>query len=154
MKLVIFTVADKEYALSIQQVREVIRLREITTIPEAPGFVEGVINLRGKVTPLINLRKKFGIPGIELSKLNRVIITQMNGHIVGIIVDQVEGVTTIENDHIESPNQVLKEAAYLTGVAKIGKRLILMVDAEKILSGAERTNIQQVQNKVEIKNKM
>ena len=154
MKLVLFTVADKEYALSIQQVREVIRLREITTVPEAPAFVEGVINLRGKVTPLINLRKKFGMPPAPLSKVNRVMITEINHHPLGIIVDHVEGVTTLENDHVESPDKVLKEAGYLIGVAKIGKRLILLADAEKILSGVEKTNIQQVQNQVEIKKKI
>lgn len=153
MKVVTFTLAGKEYAVGIHQVREVIRMRAVTAIPDAANFVEGVINLRGKVLPLVNLRKKLGYPAIELSRLNRIIIAQTNGHQVGIIVDKVNDVISFDEAGVESPDAVLKEARYLVGVGKIGKRLVLLVDIQKLLSGDDKANLEEVQARVEIRKK-
>jgi len=153
MKVVTFTLADKEYAVDIHQVKEVIRMRSVTRIPDAADFVEGVINLRGKVLPLVNLRKKLGYPEIELGRANRIIVAQTNGHQVGIIVDRVNDVTSFDAASLDAPDEVLKEAKYLIGVGKLGKRLVLLVDIHRLLSGDDKASLAEVQGRVEIRKK-
>lgn len=153
MELLSFTIADKEYAVNIGQVRQAIRIKEITPVPEAADFVEGVMNLGGKIIALVNLRKKFGLPKIELDKRNRIILTQIDSHLVGIIVDRVNDVISLDNDSIEPPDEVLKEARYLIGVGKIAGRPILVVDMEKILTGEDKLSISQVHDRVEVRKK-
>ena len=153
MHLLCFTVSDKEYAVSIESVREVRRIKQITPIPKALDFIEGVVSLRGRVVPIISLSKKLGLPSDKSSSLNRVLITESNNHILGIAVDSVLGVTAIDKANIEPPDEVLKKAEYLIGVGKIAKRLILIIDIEKLLSGEEKSGILEVHKKVEIRKK-
>ena len=154
MHLLSFTLADKEYAVNIDVVREVRRLKTVTPIPQALSFIEGVISLKGRVVPIISLRKKLGFPDIsEKSKLNRVLITESNNHIFGLTVDAVVGVVTLDESNIEPPDEILKKAEYLTGVGKIAKRLILIVDIKKLLSGEEKSGIAELHKKVEIRKK-
>jgi len=153
MKIVAFTVVEKEYALEIKHVNQVIRMKEITPIPQTPDFVEGVIIWHGKVIPLINLRKKLSLERQGLSKLNRIIISKVDEHPIGIIVDQVTDVLNLETANLETPSALLKEANYLVGVGKMGKRLILLMDVEKLLSPQERFSIEGVQSRVEIRKK-
>lgn len=151
MKAVTFTLVDKEYAVAVEKIREVIRMRKITPIPDSAAFVEGVISLRGKVIPLINLRKKLGLGLAELTRANRIIITQCGRHVLGVIVDKITDVITLDEASIEAPDAVLKEAKYLIGLGKIGKRLILLADIEKLLSGEDQMKLQEMQGRVEIK---
>ncbi|MEW6376186.1 MAG: chemotaxis protein CheW, partial [Thermodesulfobacteriota bacterium] len=144
MKIVAFTILDKEYALEIKEVSRVIRMKEITPIPQAPDFVEGVIIWHGKVTPLISLHKKFGLKKHGPNKLNRIIITRFHGQHIGIIVDQVTDVLYLEAANLEPPGALFREANYLVGVGKIGKRLILLMDIEKLLSQQERSSIDKI----------
>ena len=144
MKIVAFTIIEKEYALEIKNVSRVIRMKEITSIPQAPDFVEGVIIWHGKVMPLISLHKKFGLGEQGLNKLKRIIITKVHGHYIGIIVDQVTDVLNLEAANLEPPGALLGEATYLIGVGKIGKRLILLMDIEKLLSPQERSSIDKI----------
>jgi len=152
MVLVTFKLADKEYALDIGQVCEIIRMREIISIPDSADFVEGVMNLRGKVIPLISLRKKFGLEHLDSNRLSRIIISQLkNGHFMGVVVDAVSDVITLHSSDITPPDDVLKKAKYLIGVGRIGKRLILIADIEKLLTAREITGIKEVHGRVQIK---
>jgi purine-binding chemotaxis protein CheW len=151
MHLLCFSLAGKEYAVDIGSVNEVRRLKAVTPVPQALDFIEGVVSLRGKVIPIVNLRKKLGLPSAEKTVFNRVLITETNNHILGIAVDSVIGVVNLDESNIEPPDEVLKKAEYLTGVGKMGKRLILIADVEKLLSGEERSGVAQIQKKVELK---
>ena len=144
MKIVAFTIIEKEYALEIKNVIRVIRMKEITPIPQTPDFVEGVILWHGKVMPLISLHKKFSLEKQDPNKLNRIIITRLHKHHIGIIVDQLTDVLNLEAANLESPGALLKEANYLVGVAKIEKRLILLMDVEKLISPQERSIIDKI----------
>ncbi|HNV86898.1 MAG TPA: chemotaxis protein CheW [Candidatus Omnitrophota bacterium] len=151
MKAVAFTLADKEYAVAVERIREVIRMRTITPIPDSAAFVEGVISLRGKVIPLINLRRKLGLAEAELARSNRIMITQCGKHPLGVIVDRITDVISLDETSIEAPDAVLKEAKYLIGLGKIGKRLILIADIGQLLSGEDQMKLEEVQGRVEIK---
>jgi purine-binding chemotaxis protein CheW len=144
MEIIAFTIFEKEYALDIKNVIQVIRIKEITPIPQAPAFVEGIILWYGKVMPLISLRKKFSLDNQDLNKSNRIIITRVHGHHVGIIVDQVTDVLNLEAANLEPPGALFKEANYLVGIGRIGKRLILLMDAEKLLSPQEQSSIDNI----------
>jgi len=151
MKVVIFNAADKEYAVNIEKVHEVIRWKEPVPIPEAPDFVEGVINLRGKVITLINLRKKLKLGMSEKDVASRVLIMEIDNHFMGIVVDNVADVVLIEDVDISPPEEVLKRAKYLVGVGKYRKRLIPVMDMEKLLTGRDKKSIKTVGKMVEIR---
>jgi purine-binding chemotaxis protein CheW len=153
MKILIFSIGDKDYGADIAQIREVIRMRKVTPVPEAASFVEGVISLRGRVIPLVNLRKKLGMKSQEVSS-NRIVVTTIQNHWTGILVDAVKTVMTIKPEDITQPDEVLKNAAYLTGVAKWEGRVILLVDFAGFLKGDESEGLQKVQGRVEIKSKI
>jgi len=151
MHLLCFNLAEKEYALGIENVREVKRLKSVTPVPKALDFIEGVISLRGRIVPIINLRKKLGLPAGKKTLFNRVLITKTNNHILGIAVDSVIGVVALDESNIEPPDEILKKCEYLIGVGRIAKRLILIIDIEKLLSGEEKSGILDVHKKVEIR---
>ncbi len=150
MNLIIFTAGDKEYAADIRQVRQVIRLREVTVIPEAPDFVEGVIGLHHRAVSLISMRKKLGYEKRERNKSNRIIIAQINSHMVGMVVDKVIDVVAVGAESIELPDEVLKEARCLTGIAEIQERLIPIIDIAKLLTRKDKIQIAKVHKKVKI----
>jgi len=154
MKVTVFTLADKEYGVDISQVREVIRMKEITPVPDTAGFVEGVISLRGRVIPIINLRKKLGLEEKPITSANRIIISRLDSHFVGVVVDSVTDVISIEEEDITPPDEVLKKARYLVGVCKLGERLILVADMEKLLSDKDRATIGKVEKRVEVRKKV
>lgn len=137
-------IIEKEYALELKNVIQVIRMKEITPIPQTPDFVEGVIIWHGKVTPLISLHKKFSLEKQGSNKLNRIIITRVHGHHIGIIVDQLTDVLNLEAANLEPPGALLMEANYLVGIGKVGKRLILLMDVEKLLSPQEQSSIDKI----------
>lgn len=152
MKILVFSVGEKDYGADITQVREVIRKRKVTPVPETAAFVEGVISLRGRVIPLINLRKKLGMKSQEVPS-NRIVVTTIQNHWIGILVDEVKTVMTLKSEDITQPDEILKNAAYLTGVAKWEGRLVLLVDLSGFLRGEESEGLQKVQERVEIKKK-
>ncbi|RKY41558.1 MAG: chemotaxis protein CheW [Candidatus Makaraimicrobium thalassicum] len=151
MDLITFKLADKEYAVDINQVHEVLRVREAVPVPDAADFVEGVINLRGKVVPLVSLRKKLGFKESELKRASRIIIAQSDSHFIGVIVDRVSDVISLDPADITPPDEVLKKATYLTGVGRIGERLILIVDIKTLLSDREKIDIEEMHGRVEIR---
>jgi len=151
MDLVIFKVAEKEYGADLTQIRQVIRMREVTRVPDAGFSVEGVISLRGKVVPLVSLRKKMGAEAKDISRWSRIMVTEMDGNPIGVVVDTVLGVVSVESGSITPPDEVLKDAGYLTGVARLDKRLVLVIDIEKLLSREDKNGLKEVHKKVEVR---
>jgi purine-binding chemotaxis protein CheW len=134
-----FTVGGDEYAVEIQKVREVIDFREITQLPKAPGFVKGIIKLRGEVIPVIDLRERFGIAQEGHSALTSVVIVEIGRKAVGLVVDNVRHVIRVApSDLAPSPPFIGGlSGRYVNGVAKLGQRLIVVLDMDKILTTDE-----------------
>lgn len=135
LQLVTFKLGDEEYGIDILKVQEINRMTEITTMPKAPFSVEGVINLRGKVIPVVNLRKKFGLDIKEVDAQSRIIVVDI-GSTVGLIVDSVSEVLRISSDTIEPPPPITGGigSEYIRGIGKLEDRLIILLDIDKLLS--------------------
>lgn len=153
MKTIIFTISDEDYGLDIAHVREVVRMRKFFPVPEAADFVEGVMSLRGKIITLINLRKKLGLTARDVKKTDRIIATHVKGHSIGIVVDKVLGVLDIDSSGVTDPDDALKNASYLKGIAKIGSRLIMIMDLENLFSSESIATLTKVNDKVELRQK-
>ena len=147
IRLTIFTVGEEEYALDIMRVVEILRPQKITRLPETPDFVEGVINLRGKVIPIIDLRKRFGIKSVITHKKERVLLTRVDKEVVGLIVDGVKEVRSLSKGDIVPPPTMVKgiRTEYLNGVGKAGERLIIILNLDKILSSEERLLLESIE---------
>lgn len=143
VQLVVFELKNgetsTEYGVTITNVQEIKRLISPTKLPEAPAFVEGVINLRGKVIPLIDLRKRFGVNAAENTDDTRIIVVSIKGQTVGIIVDSVKEVLRLPESSIEPPPPVIAgiTATYFTGVGKLENRLLVLLDLDSILNEEE-----------------
>jgi purine-binding chemotaxis protein CheW len=135
LKLIVFQLADKEYAIPVNQVRSIEKLQYITRVPKTPAYVKGVINLRGVVTPIIDLRSKFELPRGEDSESMRIIIAGLQDKEVGLIVDAANDVLDVSRDSIEPPPEVVgvMEAEYIGGVVKQDRRLLILLHLDKIL---------------------
>jgi len=144
--LVVFELAGETYAVPISAVNEIGEARKVTVVPGAPGFIEGIINLRGAVIPVIDLRKQFGLRCAELGKNSRIIVIQVQGHTLGAIVDQVTEVLRVRSSDIEPPSPVItgRGVRFIEGVAKVGDRLIIVVDLTKLLSSDEAGDLDKV----------
>ncbi len=139
-QVIVFALGDEKYGVDISQVREIIRPTKITKIPNAPDFVEGVINLRGQITTIINLRKRFGLPPKEIDNDTRIIVVEYNDAVIGMMVDTVNEVKYLSKDDIEPlPNIVTSrsEAKFLKGVGKLTDGLLILIDLNKVLSQEE-----------------
>lgn len=151
IKLLIFTLCSEDYGLDIACVQEVIRVQKIFPIPEAADFVHGVMTFRGKVVTLIDLRKKMGLAAKPISSEDRIIIARVKDHPVGIVVDAVLGVFDIEPSSISNPDDSLRNATYLKGIAKRGSQLIMMMDLDSLFSVENIATLKNVNNKVELR---
>jgi len=145
-QLVSFDLATESYGVDIGAVREIIRLQEITNVPRTPEFVEGVINLRGKVIPVVDIRKRFGLPVGDQSAENRIVVVDIGGQDIGVIVDAVNEVLRIFSDSVEPPSSVITTADsdYLMGIAKVDDKLLILLDLESVLSAEERAVLADV----------
>jgi purine-binding chemotaxis protein CheW len=135
LQLVTFGLDNEEYAVDILKVREINRLREITKIPNAPHYLDGVINLRGRVIPVINLRSNFGLSHRESDERTRIMIMDMQGLTIGVIVDYVSEVLRISPDIVEPAPAMASEAEgndFIRGIAKMEDRLVILVDMDSI----------------------
>ena len=139
LQLVAFRLGNETYAVDIQQVQEIIRMQHITKVPGAPSFVEGVINLRGRVIPVIDLRRRLGLPQGEQTGETRIVVVEVPPHRVGMVVDAVEEVFRIQEEEIEPPSPLVAsiEEKYVRGVGKSGDRLIILLRLEEILKREE-----------------
>jgi purine-binding chemotaxis protein CheW len=139
VKVIVFRLKDEEYGVEVNQVRSIEKLDHITRVPRTPKFVKGVINLRGVVTPIIDLRSRFGLEEAPYTDATRVIIVAVGELEVGLIVDAANDVIDIPVDAIEPAPEVVGgvEAAYLRGVAKLEKRLLILLNLDKVLNTEE-----------------
>lgn len=146
-KLIVFRLGQEEYALSVQNVGSIERILPITRVPSTPSFVKGVINLRGVVTPVIDLKRRFHNEGTEFTNQTRIIIINFEDITVGIIVDSANDVVDIDESQIEPPPEVvgMVEVDYITGVVKLDNRLLILLDLEKILSKEEWSEIKSME---------
>ncbi|RIW36463.1 chemotaxis protein CheW [Bacillus salacetis] len=136
LKVIVFQLMEKEYAIPVSQVRSIEKVEYITRVPKAAPYVKGVINLRGVVTPVIDLRSRFSLPKEEHTEDTRIIIAGINDMEVGLVVDAANDVLDIHSDGIESQPEVVGsvEAGYISGVAKIEKRLLVLLNLEEVLN--------------------
>lgn len=139
-QMVVFRLAGEYYAVDIHQVREIIRVPDITRVPRTPDFVEGVINLRGSVIPIIDLRKRFGMEAAEADDEQRIVVVELDDKTLGVIVDAVTEVLRIDRDRIEPPSPYIVnvDTQYITGIARLDERLVILLDAARVLSTEER----------------
>ncbi|GLB59327.1 chemotaxis protein CheW [Cytobacillus sp. NCCP-133] len=140
LKLIVFQLKDKEYAIPVSQVRSIEKVEHITRVPGTAGFVKGVINLRGVVTPIISLRSRFNLEEAEYSDYTRVIIAALDDMEVGLIVDSANDVIDVHHESVEPPPEVVgaEEADFIKGVTKADKRLMILIDLEKVLNPVEQ----------------
>lgn len=146
LQLVTFSIGEEEFGVDILKVQEIIRTMEITKVPRAPAFVEGVINLRGKVIPIIDLRRRFGLQSRNHDKHTRIIVIEISNMIVGFVVDSVSEVLRIPANTVEPPPPVVAglESEYISGVGKLEDRLLILLDLDRLLSGEERSMLHHV----------
>ena len=139
LQLVGFRIGKETFGVPIHLVHEIVRVPEITAVPDAPEYVEGVINLRGKIVSVIDLRKRFGEKRIERTRKNRILVAEIERKMVGLIVDAASEVLRVSPNEIEDPPDVLDDAEikYVTGVGKLNGRLIILVDLAKIMQKGE-----------------
>lgn len=140
LQLVAFCLQGEEFAVDIQKVREVLKITQITPLPQSLDFIEGVINLRGEVIPVVDLRKRFRIAGSGETGKNRIIIVEIQENLVGLIVDSVTEVLHLTASAVEPPPRRLAgtRTDFIQGVGKLGDRLLIILDLEKILSSEEQ----------------
>lgn len=140
---VIFSLGEEHYGVDIFQVREIIRVPPVTKIPGAPEWAEGVINLRGGVIPVLDLRKRFGMPPAPKDADRRIVVVELGEQNIGIVVDGVSEVLEIESGAIEPPSPfvVPAGASAVWGIAKVKERLIILLDLDAVLSGEEKARL-------------
>lgn len=136
LQLVSFNIGDEEFGVDILKVQEINRMLNVTRVPNAPEYVEGVINLRGRVIPVVDLRKRFGLPPKERDKNTRIIVIELSGKTVGFVVDSVREVLRIPKSVTEPPPALATNinAEYITAVGKLDDRLLTLLDMEKVLA--------------------
>jgi len=137
LQLVSFNIGDEEFGVDILKVQEINRMLDVTRVPNAPEYVDGVINLRGKVIPIIDLRRRFGMARKEHDKSTRIVVVELSGKVVGFVVDAVSEVLRIPKSVTEPPPPIVAGigAEYITAVGKLEDRLLILLDLEKVLVG-------------------
>lgn len=145
IQLIVFELGTSLYGIPIEKVSEINRIEHITVLPKAPKFVEGVINLRGNVVPVIDLRKRFGMKQIERTKKNKIIIVLVEKRLFGIIVDAVQEVVSIPRENIEPtlPTTTGLKAEFINSIGKISGSLIIILDIENIIQSKEDIKIEE-----------
>ena len=135
LQLVSFKIGEEEFGVDILKVQEINRMLDVTRVPNAPEYIDGVINLRGKVIPIINLRRRFGMDRKERDKNTRIVVVELVGKIVGFVVDAVHEVLRIPSGVTEPPPSLVGgvQAEYITAVGKLDDRLLILLDLEKVL---------------------
>ncbi len=149
-KYLTFQLASEEFGVGVLKVREIMGIQEITAVPQTPAHVKGVINLRGKVVPVIDLRLKFGLPAAEYTQRTCIIVAQLQGEsgsmLMGVIVDGVSEVLNLAAAEIEDAPDFGDDAAgqYLLGMAKVKGKVKILLDIEKVLSNQELAGLDKI----------
>ncbi|MGI6081447.1 MAG: chemotaxis protein CheW [Limnochordia bacterium] len=137
--LVVCVLGDELYALDIAAVKEIIAWEPVTRVPRVQGWAQGIINLRGHIIPVVDLRRRFGLPGAEIGRETRVVVVEMDQLVVGLVVDGVTEVLRVSSSQVET--SVLTaggDAEFVRGVAKTDKGLVLLLDVDRLLSDKEQ----------------
>jgi purine-binding chemotaxis protein CheW len=139
-QVVFFDLGSEHYAMDSRGVREIIRMQAITKIPGAPASIEGVINLRGKVTPVLDLRKRLGLRANGESKETRIVVVEVEGQDVGLVVDGVSEVSRIPAAAVEPTSTIVatQDSEYILGVAKLENKLVILIDIGRLVMGGEK----------------
>ncbi|HPI38074.1 MAG TPA: chemotaxis protein CheW [Ignavibacteriaceae bacterium] len=146
LQLVSFKIGDEEFGIDILRVQEINKMTQITKVPNAPFFVEGVINLRGRVIPIIELRKRLGIEKKEYDKNTRIIVVEISSKTIGFIVDAVSEVLRIPVNITEQPPELVTglDTKYITSVAKLEDRLLILLDLDKLLTVEQTEAVEEL----------
>jgi len=145
-QLVVFKIGEEEFGVDISQVREIVRLIEVTYMPKAPAFIEGVVNLRGQIVAVIDLAKRLGIPSRPRGDTTRIIVIEIGENTVGMIVDSVSEVLRISSENIEEvPGLIETEVPehYIRGVGKLKDRLLVLLDLNRVLTHEEVVRVER-----------
>lgn len=142
-QIVLFGLDGELYGIDISDVQEIIRMESIKKVPKAPFFIEGIINLRGHVVPVINIRKRLDIGAVEQTIETRIVVVNIEGTIIGIIVDRVEEVIRIREDSIELPSKVVAtgDSDYIKGIARKGEQMVILLNLRGLLPEGDLENI-------------
>jgi len=145
LQVVGFRIGRETFGLPISIVREIVRVPEITSVPNAPDYIEGVINLRGRIIPVVDLRKRFGEKVTEPSKRNRIVVAELENRRIGLIVNSASEVLKIPPSEIEAPHNVFQEGElnFITGVGKLNGRLVILLDLGRILQSGELRQLEE-----------
>ena len=145
LQVVGFRIGSETFGVLIASVREIVRVPEITAVPSAPETIEGVINLRGKIIPVMDLRKRFGHFDVQPDKKNRILVVELDNKLIGLIVNAASEVLKIPPSDIEAPSSVFAEGEsnYVTGVGKLKGRLIILLDVSKLLQRQEVKRLEE-----------
>ena len=147
-----FRIGNETYGVRIASVREIVRVPEITSVPNAPDAIEGVINLRGKIIPVMDLRKRFGAKDVVSDKRNRILVVELENRLLGLIVSAASEVLKIPPSEIEAPGTVFAEgeSSYVTGVGKLKGRLVILLDIARLLRQPEFKKLEEAAEPVAI----
>lgn len=134
-----FKIGKELFGVDISNVKEIVRVPEIVKVPDTPEFIEGVINLRGRIVSVIDLKKRFRLGRVDRTKTSRILVAEMDGRVVGLLVDAASEVLRLSADSIEPPPDMVSGIGidYITGVGKIGERIIILLDIKKVLNNGE-----------------
>ena len=143
---VIFKLDKEEYGVDIMHVKEISEYKESVKVPSAPSFVDGIINYRGVITPIINLRRKFKLEIKENTSSTRIIIINLNNKQVGFLVDDASQVLTIDEKDIDPAPELITniDDKFINGIAKINERMVILLDLEKVLNEEEKSKLQEM----------
>lgn len=143
---VVFKLDKEEYGVDIMNVKEISEYQKTVKVPNSPKFVDGIINYRGDITPIINLRTKFDLEAAGNSSSSRIIIINLNNRQVGFLVDDASQVLTIDEENIDPAPELVTDIdqKFVSGIAKLKDRMIILLDLEKVLSNEEKEKIQAI----------
>ena len=147
IQLVSFHIGEEEFGVDILKVQEINRMVEVTKVPNSPDYVDGIINLRGKVIPIIDLRRRLGMPSKGYDKDTRIIVVEMDSKILGFVVDSVNEVLRINKSIVEPPPKMVGniDSEFITAIGKLEDRLLILLDLERILSNTEKAELVEIQ---------
>jgi purine-binding chemotaxis protein CheW len=150
LQVVGFRIGRETFGVPIAMVREIVRVPEITSVPNAPEYIEGVINLRGRIIPVVDLRKRFGEKEIVSTKKNRVVVVELEARLIGLLVNSASEVLRIPPSEIQAPQDVFQEGElnYITGVGKLKGRLVILLDLSRILQRGELRRLDEFEDSV------
>lgn len=144
-QIVTFAVGKEEYGLRIEEVQEIVRMPEITRLPQTAAFIKGVINLRGNIVPVIDMRERFRLEKVEYTETTRVIVVRIGEKLTGLIVDNVSQVVEIEHSEIEDAPDIIsgRSREFISGIGKLNDQMIIIIDTAKILTDEEINEVEK-----------